>query len=194
VLRQIAISKTEPGDENNQDISTLVGKVDIRMLDRYSQNDPDAYSYSGGLCLANQGLLEFVEMFKAPIKVLHPLLTATQESNFKGTEGFGAIPTGGPPPAPITTTGPAPGCQSGCVARRLRMKPKESLLLPARRPSGKTVTQLMAPITRAASLTSSTACIAVCLWGIVMLAPAKPKAGSARSAATIPSGGIAKGT
>ena len=35
-----------------------------------------------------QGLLEFVEMFKAPIKMLHPLLTATQEGNFKGTEGF----------------------------------------------------------------------------------------------------------
>jgi len=50
VLRQIAVAKTEPGDENNQDISSLVGKV------------------------------------------LHPLLTATQEGNFKGTEGFGAIP------------------------------------------------------------------------------------------------------
>ena len=95
VLRQIAISKTEPGDENNQDISTLVGKVDIRKLDRYSQSDPDAYSYSGGLCLANQGLLEFVEMFKAPIKMLHPLLTATQEGNFKVTEGISAIPFNG---------------------------------------------------------------------------------------------------
>src|SRR3989442_7177755 len=31
-------------------------------------------------------------MFKAPLKVLNPLLTATQEGNFKGTEGFGAIP------------------------------------------------------------------------------------------------------
>jgi len=92
VLRQISIAKTEPGDENNQDISSLVGKVDIRKLDQYSQHDPDAYSYSGGLCLANQGMLEFVEMFKAPIKMLHPLLTATQEGNFKGTEGFGAIP------------------------------------------------------------------------------------------------------
>ena len=88
-------SKTEPGDENNQDISSLVGKVDIRKLDKYAQNDPDAYSYSGGLCLANQGLLEFVEMFKAPIKMLHPLLTATQEGNFKGTEGFSAIPFNG---------------------------------------------------------------------------------------------------
>ncbi|HWS76282.1 MAG TPA: PrkA family serine protein kinase [Quisquiliibacterium sp.] len=92
VLRQVAIAKTEPGDENNQDISTLVGKVDIRKLESLSQDDPDAYSYSGGLCLANQGLLEFVEMFKAPIKMLHPLLTATQEGNFKGTEGFSAIP------------------------------------------------------------------------------------------------------
>lgn len=95
VLKQIAISKTEPGDENNQDISSLVGKVDIRKLEDYAQDDPDAYSYSGGLCLANQGLMEFVEMFKAPIKVLHPLLTATQEGNYKGTEGFGAIPFDG---------------------------------------------------------------------------------------------------
>ena len=95
VLKQLAISKTEPGDENNQDISSLVGKVDIRKLEDYSQDDPDAYSYSGGLCLANQGLMEFVEMFKAPIKVLHPLLTATQEGNYKGTEGFGAIPFDG---------------------------------------------------------------------------------------------------
>ena len=91
-LHQIAVSKTEPGDENNQDISSLVGKIDIRKLEDYSQSDPDAYSYTGGLCLANRGLLEFVEMFKAPIKVLHPLLTATQEANYKGTEGFGAIP------------------------------------------------------------------------------------------------------
>ncbi|MEM7283787.1 MAG: PrkA family serine protein kinase, partial [Pseudomonadota bacterium] len=92
MLRQIAIAKTEPGDENNQDISSLVGKVDIRQLEHFAQNDPDAYSYSGGLCLANQGLMEFVEMFKAPIKVLHPLLTATQEGNYNGTEGLAALP------------------------------------------------------------------------------------------------------
>ncbi|MGY2938302.1 putative Ser/Thr protein kinase [Bradyrhizobium sp. GM6.1] len=91
-LRQIGIAKTEPGDENNQDISSLVGKVDIRKLETYAQNDPDAYSYSGGLNRANQGVLEFVEMFKAPIKMLHPLLTATQEGNYIGTENIGAIP------------------------------------------------------------------------------------------------------
>src|ERR1700752_4370162 len=91
-LRQVGIAKTEPGDENNQDISSLVGKVDIRKLEVFAQNDPDAYSYSGGLNRANQGILEFVEMFKAPIKMLHPLLTATQEGNYIGTENIGAIP------------------------------------------------------------------------------------------------------
>ncbi|SCM79482.1 conserved hypothetical protein; putative nucleoside triphosphate hydrolase domain [uncultured Pleomorphomonas sp.] len=91
-LRQIGIDKTEPGDENNQDVSSLVGKVDIRQLEHFSQSDPDAYSYSGGLNRTTQGLLEFVEMFKAPIKVLHPLLTATQEGNYNGTENFGAFP------------------------------------------------------------------------------------------------------
>ncbi|ABV87284.1 PrkA family serine protein kinase [Shewanella pealeana] len=95
ILDQLAIAKTEPGDENNQDISSLVGKVDIRQLEHFAQHDADAYSYSGALCRANQGLMEFVEMFKAPIKVLHPLLTATQEGNYNGTEGLSALPYSG---------------------------------------------------------------------------------------------------
>lgn len=90
--RQIAITKTEPGDENNQDISTLVGKLDIRKLEHYAQDDPNAYRFNGGLCLGNRGIMEFVEIFKAPIKTLHPLLTATQEGNYKGTEQLGPIP------------------------------------------------------------------------------------------------------
>src|SRR5690606_36655950 len=86
IRRQIAVAKTEPGDENNQDVYALVGKVDLRKLEEFLQNDPDAYSYSGALCCANQGLMEFLEMFKAPIKVLHPLMTATQEGNYDSTE------------------------------------------------------------------------------------------------------------
>jgi serine protein kinase len=72
-----------------------VGKVDIRKLEDFAQNDADAYSFSGGLQKANRGLMEFVEMFKAPIKVLHPLLTATQEGNYNGTEAIGPIPFDG---------------------------------------------------------------------------------------------------
>jgi serine protein kinase len=95
VLHQVGIVKTEPGDENTQDISTLVGKVDLRMLERYSQDDADAYSYSGALCLGSARCVEFVEMFKAPLKVLNPILTATQEGNFKGTEALPAMPFNG---------------------------------------------------------------------------------------------------
>jgi serine protein kinase len=91
-LEQVACVKTEPGDDNNQDISALVGKTNIRMLERYDQNDPDSYMFSGALCRGNQGIVEFVEMFKAPIKMLHPLLTATQEGNYAATEGISAIP------------------------------------------------------------------------------------------------------
>lgn len=94
-LNQQAIMKVEPGDENNQDISSLVGKINLRRIDAHDQNDSDAYLYSGGLCRANQGMLEFVEMFKAPIKVLHPLLTATQEGNYVGTEALPPIPFSG---------------------------------------------------------------------------------------------------
>jgi len=92
VLKQTGITKVEPGDENNQDISALVGKVNIRELEDYEQHDPDAYNWAGGLNVTTQGILEFVEMFKAPIKMLHPLLTATQEGHYNGTEQFGAIP------------------------------------------------------------------------------------------------------
>lgn len=90
--RHIAIAKTEPGDENNQDISTLVGKLDLSKAMDFSQSDPDAYEYSGALCRGNRGIMEFVEMFKAPIKTLHPLLTATQEHNYNPTEQIPSIP------------------------------------------------------------------------------------------------------
>ncbi|MEM1069740.1 MAG: PrkA family serine protein kinase [Planctomycetota bacterium] len=90
--RRLGVAKTEPGDENNQDISSLVGKVDIRRLEHFSQDDADAYAYTGGLNRTTQGLLEFVEMFKAPLKMLHPLLTATQDGTYVGTENVGAMP------------------------------------------------------------------------------------------------------
>lgn len=66
--RRQGSAKTEPGDENNRDISSLVGKVDIRQLEHFSQGDADVYSYTGGLNRTTQGLLEFVEMFKAPLR------------------------------------------------------------------------------------------------------------------------------
>src|SRR5256714_10171383 len=62
-LEPICVAQNQPRDANNQDVASLVGKVDIRKLEMYSQNDPDAYSFSGGLNRTTQGLMEFVEMF-----------------------------------------------------------------------------------------------------------------------------------
>lgn len=92
---QTAIMKIEPGDDNNQDVSVLVGKTDLRKLDRFSQNHPYSYSYSGGLNRTNQGLMEFAEMFKANLKVLNPLLMATQDRSYNGTESIPSMPYGG---------------------------------------------------------------------------------------------------
>lgn len=89
---QICISKIEPGDPNNQDISALVGKIDIRKLEDYPSNHPYAYSYSGGLCRGNRGSVNFAEMFKADIKTLNPLLEATQSHSYNGTEAISGMP------------------------------------------------------------------------------------------------------
>lgn len=89
---QIGITKVEPGDENNQDVSVLVGKTDMRKLKVYAQNHPYSYSYSGGLNRSTQGFMDFAEMFKANIKTLNPLLEATQGHSYKGTENIPANP------------------------------------------------------------------------------------------------------
>jgi serine protein kinase len=94
-LRQECVARIEPGDENNQDISALVGELDIRQLEEYPQNHPFAYSFSGGLNRGNGGVVEMVEMFKTPIKMLHPLLTATQDRQYTGTKAIGRIPFDG---------------------------------------------------------------------------------------------------
>lgn len=95
-VNQIAVSRTEPGDDKNQDQSVLIGKLDIRQIEKYSQSDADAYDYSGALCTGNRGIFEFVEMFKAPINILNPLLTATQEKSFNGNEsGMSQLPFDG---------------------------------------------------------------------------------------------------
>lgn len=94
-LKQECIARIEPGDENNQDISSLVGELDIRMIDRYPQNHPYAYAFSGGLNRGNNGMVEMVEMFKTPIKMLHPLLTSTQDRHYTGTKAIGSIPFDG---------------------------------------------------------------------------------------------------
>lgn len=95
VVNQIGIAETTPADENTQDVSTLVGKTDIRALDELVQSDPDAYVYSGALCVSSQGVFDFVEIHKVKVTMLNPLLTATQEHRFDASERIGALPYNG---------------------------------------------------------------------------------------------------
>lgn len=95
IVDRRGIALVAPSDDNNQDVSDLIGKIDVRKLEEFASNDPDAYSYSGGLCRASQGILDFMEMFKAPLKTLNPLLSATQEKRFAGNENVGMMPFNG---------------------------------------------------------------------------------------------------
>ncbi len=96
MTNNVAIAKVEAKDANNQDTGDLVGQVDMNMLgEGLPQNDTDVYLYDGGLCRANQGMMEFVEMLKAPIQALNPLLEATEDRAFKGNENVGVIPFDG---------------------------------------------------------------------------------------------------
>ena len=66
-------------DANSQDVSVLIGSVDISKLDKYSEDDPRAMALNGAFNVGNRGIVELVEVFKNEIEFLHTIITATQE-------------------------------------------------------------------------------------------------------------------
>ncbi|HXH11964.1 MAG TPA: protein prkA, partial [Alphaproteobacteria bacterium] len=73
-----------PSDPKSQDISELVGSLDLATVGEYgAESDPRAYRFDGELNIANRGLIEFIEMLKADERFLYILLTLTQEKNIK---------------------------------------------------------------------------------------------------------------
>lgn len=73
------IATVPPMDANSQDVSVLIGSVDISKLDKYSEDDPRALSLTGAFNIGNRGIVELVEVFKNEIEFLHTIITATQE-------------------------------------------------------------------------------------------------------------------
>jgi serine protein kinase len=73
------IATVPPMDANSQDVSVLIGSVDISKLDEYSEDDPRALSLNGAFNVGNRGIVELVEVFKNEIEFLHTIITATQE-------------------------------------------------------------------------------------------------------------------
>ncbi len=73
------IATVPPMDANSQDVSVLIGSVDISKLDKFSEDDPRAMSLNGAFNVGNRGIVELVEVFKNEIEFLHTIITATQE-------------------------------------------------------------------------------------------------------------------
>ena len=73
-----------PSDPKSQDISELVGSIDLATVGEFgAESDPRAYRFDGELNIANRGMIEFIEMLKADERFLYILLTLTQEKNIK---------------------------------------------------------------------------------------------------------------
>jgi len=73
-----------PSDPKSQDISELVGGIDLSTIGEVGvESDPRAYRFDGELNIANRGIMEFVEMLKTDEKFLYVLLTLSQEQNIK---------------------------------------------------------------------------------------------------------------
>src|SRR5688500_4277094 len=79
-----AIGTFTPSDPKSQDISELVGGIDLSTIGEVGvESDPRAYRFDGELNIANRGLMEFIEMLKCDEKFLYVLLTLSQEQNIK---------------------------------------------------------------------------------------------------------------
>ena len=87
---RVGIGTFQPSDPKNQDVSELIGRVDLSKITQYGETDPRAYSLDGELEIANRGLMEYVEILKCDIKFHYILITVAQEQVLKAP-GFPQI-------------------------------------------------------------------------------------------------------
>ncbi len=81
---RVGIGTFQPKDEKNQDSTELTGDINYRKIAIYgSDSDPRAFNFDGEFCVANRGLIEFVEILKLDVAFLYDLLGATQEHRIK---------------------------------------------------------------------------------------------------------------
>lgn len=85
--RRCGIGTFQPSDPKSQDISELIGRVNMSQLALYDETDPRAYQFNGELQVANRGIMEYIEILKADIKFHYTLITVAQEQKIK-TPGF----------------------------------------------------------------------------------------------------------
>jgi serine protein kinase len=87
---RMAIGTFQPSDPKSQDITELIGRVNMAKIARYGETDPRAFSFDGELQVANRGLIEYIEILKADVKFHYVLISAAQEQVIK-SPGFPQI-------------------------------------------------------------------------------------------------------
>lgn len=81
---RVGIGTFQPKDEKNQDSTELTGDINFRKIAEYgSDSDPRAFNFDGEFCVANRGMIEFVEVLKLDVAFLYDLLGASQEHMIK---------------------------------------------------------------------------------------------------------------
>ena len=62
---RVGVGTFTPSDPKSQDISELVGGIDLSTIGEVGvESDPRAYRFDGELNIANRGIMEFIEMLK----------------------------------------------------------------------------------------------------------------------------------
>ncbi len=81
---RVGIGTFQPKDEKNQDSTELTGDINYRRIAEFgSDSDPRAFNFDGEFCIANRGIIEFIEILKLDVAFLYDLLGATQEHKIK---------------------------------------------------------------------------------------------------------------
>ena len=81
---RVGIGTFQPKDEKNQDSTELTGDINYRKIAEFgSDSDPRAFNFDGEFCVANRGVIEFIEVLKLDVAFLYDLLGATQEHKIK---------------------------------------------------------------------------------------------------------------
>ena len=81
---RVAIGTFMPKDEKNQDSTELTGDINYRRIAELgTDSDPRAFNFDGEFCIANRGIIEFIEVLKLDVAFLYDLLTASQEHKIK---------------------------------------------------------------------------------------------------------------
>lgn len=84
---RVGIGTFQPSDPKSQDITELIGRVNLSKVAIYGETDPRAFQFNGEIQVANGGLIEYIEILKADVKFHYTLITLAQEQKIK-SPGF----------------------------------------------------------------------------------------------------------